>query len=159
MNPLNDSLKEELRQAYESLKQLMSGMDERVPTAQADELRHQVAGLQSHLEATKDHIQKALDAIAEAKSPPPPSPEIAARLKGLETLKQATQKGLEADLAMLPKLPPTPKIDLLDGHTLGKILLVRLGLVQDRSTAAPKPIVDDAGFRWESSEEWERLGM
>jgi hypothetical protein len=58
--------------------------------------------------------------------------------------------------------PRVPSAAAANGHNLGKRLLVELGLVADPSQdeeEATSRDSDDDGFRWESSDTWNSLGM
>jgi hypothetical protein len=143
---------------FEALNQQTSGIDERVPPEQAEALRAEMAQHGKDLQEAHEEIRSALEAFTQGKPVKLLDAEKAAHFERLKALEKASLEAFEARLARQPKLPPPPKIDLLDGHTLGKILLTRLSLVRSRS-GPTAPLIDETGFRWESSEEWERLGM
>ena len=143
-----------LRELMESLDRAQGDVEARLPADQVDDVRAKFARLRQGLGAAANQLRAATADEEEQAA------TLAPLASGEERLKQlrAETAAFLASRSHAP--PPPPQVELLDGHTLAKWLLLELGLVAPPSKQAePHSLMDEGGFLWESSHEWNSLGM
>jgi lysophospholipase L1-like esterase len=156
MNPF-----EHLQELNDALNNAEASLQSRLSAEQAEPVLEKFSAMRQQLREMQQKVTSLLEQSAGQQQRPLWDEATAAKLETMRKNRSGLQERFDALNARLPKLPPLEDVPLLDGHTLGKQLLVELQLVRRPQQEQPKrpAHVDETGFRWESSNEWDAFGI